>query len=183
MGRPPVGPCGGAGPDGGRARGGWGDNRGVAIPRAVAVVVDGPRVLVIKRYLRRERAEACAMCLGTGAAGPGCGGHRYAVLPGGHVEDGETHEAAAVRELAEETTLRGRVGELLWTGLHNGRAASYFLMADVAGTPVLSGPEAAEHCADNSFELLWAAPEDFDGLGLYPPDVRAPLGRLLREGR
>jgi hypothetical protein len=85
--------------------------------------------------------------------------------------------------LAEETTLRGRVGELLWTGLHNGRPASYFLMAGVTGTAELSGPEAREHCADNSFELLWAEPGDFDALGLYPPDVRAPLARLLRGGR
>ena len=30
-------------------------------------------------------------------------------LPKGHVEDGETHEAAAVREVEEETGIRGRV--------------------------------------------------------------------------
>ncbi|WP_031516654.1 NUDIX domain-containing protein [Streptomyces sp. NRRL F-5123] len=153
------------------------------IPRGVAVVVRDGRVLVIKRYLLREFADECAMCAGTGAEGPQCPGHHYAVLPGGHVEDGERHEDAAVRELAEETTLRARAGELLRAGLHNGRPASYFLMADVTGEPVLSGPEAEEDCAENRFELLWAEPGDFEALGLYPADVREPLARLLRERR
>ncbi|MDA3644731.1 NUDIX domain-containing protein [Saccharopolyspora indica] len=145
------------------------------IPRAVAVVVDGRRALVIKRYLRRESAAACAMCGNT----PGCPGHRYAVLPGGHVEDGESAEDAAVRELAEETTLRARIGRLLWTGQHNGRPASYFLMADVSGTAVLSGSEARAHSPDNSFELAWVTADEFERLNLHPADIRDPLTRLL----
>ncbi|RKT84545.1 ADP-ribose pyrophosphatase YjhB, NUDIX family [Saccharopolyspora antimicrobica] len=147
------------------------------IPRAVAVVVDGRRALVIKRYLRRESAAACAMC--GNARTSGCPGHHYAVLPGGHVEDGESAEDAAVRELAEETTLRARIDRLLWTGRHNGRPASYFLMADVAGAAVLSGSEAQEHSPDNSFELLWASADEFERLNLHPADIRAPLARLL----
>jgi hypothetical protein len=86
---------------------------------------------------------------------------------------------AAVRELTEETTLTACVDRLLWTSTHNGRPASYFLMTDVAGTPTLSGPEAEDHNPNNSFELLWAPPDTFAPLGLYPTDVRAPLTDLL----
>lgn len=153
--------------------------RSMPIPRAVAVVVDGPRVLVIKRFLRRPSADSCAMCKNGGISGPGCPGHRYAVLPGGHVEDGESARTAALRELWEETTLEARIDRLLWTGLHNDRPAFYYLMTEISGTPVLSGPEAQEQSSDNSFELTWAAADDFDGLNLHPADVRARLRGLV----
>lgn len=136
-------------------------------------------MLVFKRYLRYERNADCVMCHGTGVRGPTCPGHRYAVLPGGHVEPGESPETAAVRELEEETTLTATIGRLLWTAEHNGRPAFYYLMTDVAGTARLSGPEAAENSPNNSYELLWAEPADFVTLGLYPPDAPTRLRELL----
>jgi len=119
------------------------------------------------------------MCEDSGWAGPQCPGHRYAVLPGGHVEDGETADAAAVRELEEETGLRATIDRQLWAGRHNGRPARYFLMADVAGVPVLSGPEAAANNPENSFELLWATADQFEALNLHPADIRTILADLL----
>ncbi|TDC26340.1 NUDIX domain-containing protein [Streptomyces sp. 8K308] len=153
------------------------------IPRAVAVVVDGRRALVIKRFLRRESSESCAMCANPGRAGAVCPGHHYAVLPGGHVEEGESAETAALRELREETTLAARIDRLLWTGRHNGRPASYFLMTDVTGAPVLSGPEAEAHGPNDSYELRWAAADEFEPLNLHPADIREPLAALLRRRR
>jgi 8-oxo-dGTP pyrophosphatase MutT (NUDIX family) len=152
---------------------------GGRVPRAAAVVTDGPRVLLIKRFLRRAAPADCAMCEGTGVTGPVCPGHHYAVLPGGHVEPGESAEQTAVRELEEETGLRATIGRLVHEGLHNGRPATYFLMAGVRGEPVLSGPEAEENGPDNSFELLWAAADRFDALHLYPTDIRAVVTELL----
>lgn len=150
----------------------------MVIPRAAAVVVDGGRVLVIKRYLRLPPGRHCVMCEAASTGSP-CPGHAYAVLPGGHVEPGESPETTALRELTEETTLTAGIDRLLWTGEHNGRPASYFLMSDVIGTPVLSGPELEAHNPDDSYELLWAEAGDFEALGLYPADVRPPLAELL----
>lgn len=58
-------------------------------------------------------------------------------LPKGHVEPGETDEAAALREIAEETGLRGRllakVGETRYSFVAGGtpveKTVAYFLIA------------------------------------------------------
>lgn len=126
--------------------------------RGAAVVIHDARVLVI----RRQRS--------------GC---VYAVVPGGHVEPGESPAEAAVRELAEETTLRAEIDEWLWTRDDGGRSASYYLMRDVAGTPILAGEEAERHTTGNSYELVWAAVTDLDVLNLQPLEIRTPLVELM----
>jgi 8-oxo-dGTP diphosphatase len=151
----------------------------VPIPRAAAVVLDAHRVLLIKRFVRGDSSLSCSICRRLDISAPSCPGHHYAVVPGGHVEAGESVEDAALRELTEETTLQATIDRLLWTGLHNDRPASYFLMTAVVGVPELSGEEALDNGPDNSFEVIWAGPEDLDALNLFPPSIREPLGQLL----
>jgi 8-oxo-dGTP pyrophosphatase MutT (NUDIX family) len=45
-------------------------------------------------------------------------GHRWWVAPGGGLEQGESFEAAAVRELAEETGIVASIGRWVWTRRH-----------------------------------------------------------------
>ncbi|HWD80403.1 MAG TPA: NUDIX domain-containing protein [Kribbella sp.] len=150
------------------------------IPRGVAVVIESGKLLVVKRYLRHRTSTECVMCEYAGAPGPECHGHTYAVLPGGHVEPGESAAAAALRELEEETTLTGAIDQLLWTGTHNGRPAYYFRIKDVSGVPELSGDEAAAHCATNHFELRWAAAHELEELGLYPAELSSRAAASMR---
>lgn len=134
------------------------DDSGVPVARAVAVVISDGRVLTI----RRRRAGAV-----------------YAVLPGGHVEAPELPQDAVSRELAEETTLSAQVEKVLWIRTDGGRPASYFLMRDVTGSPVLAGEEAMRDSPQNSYQLVWASPGDFEAFNLQPLEIRHPLAELM----
>ncbi len=123
---------------------------GDSTPRAVAVVVRGPKVLLIRRRLD---------------------GREYAVLPGGGIEPGETAAEAAVRELAEECSLSGRVVRHLFDGDHGGRSASYFLVDATDGEPVLGGPEAHGQSEDDHYQPLWATEGELPMLGLLPEGI------------
>ncbi len=107
-------------------------------------------------------------------------------LPKGHIEEGETPREAAVREVEEETGVRGRVtGELPPTRYFFRRGAdlvekevAYFLAEAVAGEPV---PQPGE-----IEEVRWVAPAELARLQQYEdnvPVLRAALERLGLTGR
>lgn len=98
---------------------------------AGGVVVDltaaGPRVAVIARLNRAGRLEWC--------------------LPKGHLEHGETAEEAAIREVAEETGITGRVVATLgsidyWFSIEGRRVhktVHHYLMEAIGGHLTVEG--------------------------------------------
>ncbi|WP_353648520.1 NUDIX domain-containing protein [Nakamurella sp. A5-74] len=93
-------------------------------------------------------------------------GQWRAVIPGGKVEPGETPAEAAVRELAEETSLTACVDRLFWDNAAD--AQLFFLMGPATGTLALGGPEALEQSETNQHIPTWVPLAQLDEIGLVP---------------
>jgi 8-oxo-dGTP diphosphatase len=120
---------------------------------AAAVVIQDGRVLMVRRRVKE--------------------GELSWQFPAGEIEAGETAEAAAVRETAEEVGLAVKAVQLLGERVHprTGRQMSYTACAVVAGT-------ASVVDAEELAELAWVTHEqiaEYVPYGLYGP-VRAGTG-------
>ena len=116
---------------------------------------DPPRAAVIARVNRAGRVEWC--------------------LPKGHLENDETPEEAAVREIAEETGIRGRiVGSLgtidYWFSVDGKRVhkiVHHFLLEAVGGTlSTLGDPD------HEAIDVAWVPLPELGGLLAFPNERR-----------
>lgn len=114
---------------------------------SMAVVVASGRVLMIRRQVREGRLSWA--------------------FPGGKIEQGETAEAAAVREALEETGLAVEPTRLLGSRVHpdTGRPIAYIACTATAGEAHTAAPEEVA-------EVAWLTLDDIPRLvpnGLYGP--------------
>jgi 8-oxo-dGTP pyrophosphatase MutT (NUDIX family) len=131
----------------------------------IVVDVDGelPRAAVIARVNRAGRVEWC--------------------LPKGHLEGSETPEEAAVREIAEETGILGRVISSLGTidywfsaeGRRVHKSVHHYLLLAVGGRLSVEGDPDQE-----AIDVAWVPMPDLGALLAFPNERRIAREASLR---
>lgn len=92
--------------------------------------------------------------------------HHYYTIPGGGVEDYETYEEAAVREMYEETTLKTKVKKYLGREeLANGIVYWYSLNY-LEGIPTLGGEELERNNPNNHYKVILVDVTHIDNLNI-----------------
>jgi 8-oxo-dGTP diphosphatase len=99
-------------------------------------------------------------------------------LPGGRIEWGERADAAALRELAEETGVQARLTGLLDVVDGVFGADVHYVLIDYAARWLSGEPRAGDDAADAAFHSLDA----LDGLGIWAQTLRIIALAVERAG-
>lgn len=118
--------------------------------RSAGIVIKDNKVLVIHRINK---------------------GDEYWVFPGGGQEEGETPEQTAVREIAEETTIRVKATKLVYHIVWDTGEENFFYLCEyISGEPQLR-PDSEEFeqmkAGDQVYEPIWIDIEKLPTLKLY----------------
>lgn len=104
------------------------------------------------------------------------GNETYYVLPGGGVEEGEEIIETLKREVREELSVEGVVGEKLleFIDSYNNLNTLHIVFKVGIGDQSVSfdnSPESAKATIDNEYSLVWVISRDLPGLDIRPPQI------------
>lgn len=120
----------------------------MARTRATALVKKGNHILMIYRFNN---------------------GKEYWVLPGGGLEEGETLEEAALRELKEETSMNATIEEKAMDFIDDrGDRHVLFLCNYLSGEPKLDENSTEAQNTDQSYIPQWVDIKRINDLVIYP---------------
>lgn len=110
-------------------------------------------------------------------------GREYYVLPGGTIEENESPEETAIREVKEETNFDIKLGSLLWAFEEKVkgeiRKGYYFLAKEFKGELKLGSPEIDRQSEDNQYLFEWIPFEKLSSLLIYPEGLKEKIFNLI----
>jgi len=102
-------------------------------------------------------------------------GNEYLVFPGGGVENGETKEEAAIREVNEETSLTVKVEKLLYVLVGENTEHYFYLCSYLSGEAKREEDVTGEEEGDSKIPF-WCEMNKLKDLIVYPLEVRDWIG-------
>jgi len=104
-------------------------------------------------------------------------GQEYYCLPGGGIDQGETAEQAAIREMKEEANIDVIITEQLWKYQNDEvQNLEHILLAtDYTGTPEIVGYDKMRQSDDNYYRLEWIPLYELKYTNLLPVEIKNRL--------
>lgn len=99
----------------------------------------------------------------------------YYTIPGWWVENWETEESAAIREIKEETDLEVTLDSIFWELSDEYHDWVYYLAKTFTGIPKVSWPEAARINTNNQYYLERIGKEDIWNIPLLPNEIKQKI--------
>lgn len=110
----------------------------------------------------------------------------YHTFIGGGVEPGEKPEAAVIREVHEEASLRVELGSLVYElNEENGGVQYFYLCEYIGGSPEVhesTREHEANMAGQNTYRPVWVSLHELDSLTLYPLVIKERIGRDILNG-